>query len=67
MCISCFFLNLKLSLYNCNVDKKKEYLFNLVLYVFELLLNNFYNYCVNLYKYLKMLFLRLVFDILLLV
>lgn len=67
MCTSCFFLNLKLSLHNCNADKKKEYLPNPALHAIEPLLNNFYNHCVNSHKHLKMMFPRLVFDILLLV
>lgn len=47
--------------------KKEEYLPNPALHAFEPLLNNFYNHCVNSHKHLKMLFPRLVFDILLLV
>lgn len=47
--------------------KKEEYLPSPALHAFEPLLNNFYNHCVNSHKHLKMLFPRLVFDILLLV
>lgn len=62
MCTSCFFLKFKTVM-----QIKKEYLPNPALHAFEPLLNNFYNHCVNSHKHLKMLFPRLVFDILLLV